>query len=73
MGIQANERSRENGVSMGGVFGLGQSATFSAKPGLYQCGEKVFTASTDELPRTALQNKNLARPFLRTTDLHTLR
>ncbi|WP_420239341.1 hypothetical protein ACOBR2_07140 [Telmatobacter bradus] len=55
MGIQANERSRENGVLMGGVFGLGLSATFSAEPGLYRRGQNVLTASKDELSRTARQ------------------
>jgi hypothetical protein len=55
IGIRANEQSREIGVLMGGVFGLGQSATFSAEPGLYQCRQNVLTASKDEFSRTARQ------------------
>lgn len=43
---------------VGGVFGLGQSATFSAKPGLYQCRQKVSTASKGELTRTALKSNS---------------
>lgn len=44
MSIQANERSRENGVLMGGVFGLGRSATFSANSGTHLCSLKTIGA-----------------------------